>query len=211
MENLIKFFIEIGRLKRMPRRGWVINRIENPESIAEHIFRATVMTWILGEKKKLNREKLLKMILIHDLCEVYAGDITPYDKILPKNKKKLAKLMRTWPRFSNKEKEKTAREKYKKEWQSLMKLTETLPPKLKKEIRNLWLEFKKGLTKEARFAYQADRMENLLQALEYWKRYRRPPLMPWWWWAREFFHDPLLVEFMGALDKKFLKKKKKSK
>ena len=211
MENLIKFFIEIGRLKRMPRRGWVINRIKNPESIAEHIFRATVMTWILGEKKKLNREKLLKMILIHDLCEVYAGDITPYDKILPKNKKKLAKLMRTWPRFSNKEKEKTALEKYKKEWQSLMKLTETLPPKLKKEIRNLWLEFKKGLTKEARFAYQADRMENLLQALEYWKRYRRPPLMPWWWWAREFFHDPLLVEFMGALDKKFLKKKKKSK
>jgi len=44
MEELINFFIEVGKLKRMPRRGWVINQIKNPESIAEHIFRAAVMT-----------------------------------------------------------------------------------------------------------------------------------------------------------------------
>jgi len=208
MEDLINFFIEVGKLKRMPRRGWVINQIKDPESIAEHIFRAAIMTWILGEKKGLNREKLLKIILIHDLCEVYAGDVTPYDPVLPRDKKKLAGLMRTWPRYSDSEKRKIAKEKYKKEWQALAKLTAKLSPKLKKEIRSLWLEFRKGLTKEGRFAYQADRMENLLQALEYWKKYKKPPLMPWWWWAREFFDDPLLIEFMEALDKKFLKRKK---
>jgi len=163
----------------------------------------------LGEKKGLNREKLLKMVLIHDLCEVYSGDITPYDSILPRNKKKLAELMRTWPRYSNSEKRKINKEKYKKEWQALIKLTAKLSPKLKKEIRNLWLEFRKGLTREGRFAHQADHMENLLQALEYWKKYKKPPLMPWWWWAREFFDDPLLLKFMEALDKKFLKRYKK--
>ncbi len=208
MKELVDFFIEIGRLKRMPRRGWVINRIKNPESIAEHIFRTSLMVWILGEKKGLDREKLLKLILIHDLCEVYAGDITPYDRILPKNKKKLAELMRTWPRFSKTQKEKTEQKKYRKEWKALAKLTKNLAPELRKEIKKLWLDYRKGLTKEGRFARQADKMENLLQALEYWKRYKKPPLMPWWWWAREYFDDPLLIEFMGALDKKFLTHKR---
>ena len=208
MGDFIKFFIDVGKLKRLPRKGWVINQIKNPESIADHTFRAAMMAWVLGEKKKLNREKILKMILVHDLWKIKAGDITPYDPVLPKSKKELVKLMRTWPRHSKEEKQKIAREKYKKEWDSLVKVTEDLPPKLKKEIRSLWLEFKKGLTKEARFAYQVDKMENLLQALEYWKRYKKPPLMPWWWWAREFFDDPLLIDFMTELDKAFLRPKK---
>ena len=169
------------------------------------------MIWILGEKKGLNREKLLKMALIHDLCEVYAGDITPYDPVLPKNKKKLAKLMRTWPRFSKEEKQKTILRKHKKEQQALKKLTAKLPLKIRKEIMSLWIDFTKGLTKEGRFARQADRVENLLQALEYWKRYKKPPLMPWWWWAREFFDDPLLLELIDEIDKKFLTKKKSKK
>lgn len=208
MEELLKFFVEVGKLKRMPRRGWVINQIKNPESIAEHIFRAAVMTWILGERKGLNREKLLKMILIHDLCEVYAGDVTPYDSILPRTKKKLTELMKTWPRFSSTKKKRLATKKYKKEWRALVKLTAKLSPKLRKEIRNLWLDFRKGLTKEGRFAYQADRVENFLQALEYWEKYRKPPQKPWWLWAREFFDDPLLLEFIKEMDKKFHKKMK---
>lgn len=108
--------MEIGRLKRMPRRGWVINQIKNPESISDHIFRATMMAWVLGKKKGgLNIERLLKTALIHDICEVYAGDTTPYDTVLPKNKKKLKELMKTWPRFTEKERRKIATEKHKRE------------------------------------------------------------------------------------------------
>lgn len=209
MEELINFFIEVGKLKDMPRRGWVINRIKNGESIADHIFRATLMAWILSEKKNLDREKVMKILLIHDLCEVYSGDITPYDTVLPKNEKELAKLMRTWPRFSNEKKTKLAEEKYQNEWKAMLKMTEKLPSKLKQEIRSLWVDYKKGLTKEGRFARQADKIENLLQALEYWKKYKKPPLMPWWWWAREYFSDPLLVEMVETLDKKFCQKKPK--
>jgi len=207
MRNLLNFFIEIGKLKGMPRRGWVINQIRDPESIAEHVFRATIMSWILGKKKKgFNIEKLLKMALIHDLCEIYAGDSTPYDSVLPRTKKKLKALMKTWPRFPAKERKKRTFEKYIREERALEKLISKLPPDLKKEIGNLWLDYEKGLTSEGRFFQQADRIENLLQALEYWKKYKKPPQKPWWLWAREFFDDPILLELIEEMDKKFHQK-----
>lgn len=209
MKELLNFFIEVGKLKKMPRRGWVINQIKKPESIPEHIFRAAIMGWFLGKKKGLNVEKLLKMALIHDLCEVYAGDTTPYDSVLPKNKKKLRELMKTWPRFPMPKKRELVLRKFKKENEALEKLISKLPPNLKKEISNLWLDYEKGLTPEGRFFHQADRMENFLQALEYWKKYNNPPLAPWWLWAREFFDDSLLLEFMKSLDKKFHSPKNK--
>lgn len=212
MKNLLNFFIDVGKLKRMPRRGWVINQIKNPESIAEHIFRAAIMGWLLGKKKGgLNLEKLLKTALIHDLCEIYAGDTTPYDSVLPKSKKKLKELMKTWPRFSNSEKKKNSLRKIKKESRGFEQLISKLPPEfkdIKGEIRGLWLDYEKGLTAEGRFFRQADRLENFLQALEYWKKYKKPPQKPWWLWAREFFDDPLLLEFIDTMDKEFHKKKK---
>ena len=194
----------------MPRRGWVIRDIKNPESIAEHTFRAALMAWILGEskKKKLNIEKLIKMALIHDLCELYAGDATPYDSILPKSKKKRAELLKTWPRFSKKEKEKISREKYKKEEKGLEKLISGLPLDAKKEIKSLWLDYENGLSSEGRFFKQTDRVENFLQAMEYWKKYKKPPQKPIWIWAREFFDDPILLEFIKEMNEKFHKKQK---
>jgi len=208
MKEILNFFIEVGKLKKMPRRGWVINQIKNPESIADHIFRAAIMGWLLGEEKgELNIEKLLKMALMHDLCEIYAGDATPYDSILPKNKKKLRELMKTWPRFPNSERKRRIYSKHQKEEKSLKKLVTSLPKNLKNEILNLWLDYESRLTPEGRFFHQADRMENFLQAYEYWKRYKNPPLGPWWLWAREFFDDPLLLKFMEVLEKKFHQQK----
>lgn len=210
MSELIDFLIEIGKLKKMKRRGWVLRGVKNPETIAEHSFRVVFMAWFLALKQRtLNLEKVLKMALIHDICEVYAGDITPYDSIIPKNKKALEKLMKTWPRFSNSKKQELFFEKHKNEWQSIVKLTSRLEPKLRKEIIDLWLDYEEGLTKEGRFLHQTDRMENLLQALEYWEKDKKFPIKPWWLWAREFFSDPLLLEFMDLLDKKFHTKKKK--
>jgi putative hydrolase of HD superfamily len=204
MKNILNFLIEVGKLKRMPRMGWVINQIKGPESIADHVFRATIMGWLLAkEKGKLNTGKILKMSLVHDLCEIYAGDETPYDYILPRNKKELKGLMKTWPRFSSSARKKRADDKHRREGKALRKLISKLPLGFKNEIENLWLDYEKRLTTEGRFFHQADRMENFLQAYEYWKRYKNPPLEPWWLWAREFFDDPLLVEFMEVLEKKF--------
>ena len=210
MKDVLNFLIEVGKLKRNKRKGWIINQIKDPESIAEHVFRATILGWILGRKKKgINLEKLIKIALVHDLCEIYAGDTTPYDSILPKNKKKLKELMKTWPRFSDAEKERIAASKYKRERKGLEKLIAKLPSDLKSEIRNIWLDYEKKLTPEGRFFHQADRMENFLQAYEYWEKRKNPPLVPWWLWAREFFDDDVLLEFLTVLEKRFHKKRKK--
>lgn len=210
MENFLNFFIEIGKLKKMPRRGWVIRDIKNPESIAEHTFRVAIMAWFLGEKRGINFniEKIIKMALIHDLCEVYAGDTTPYDSILPKNKKKRIELLKTWPRFSEKEKKRLVAQKHKKEKEGLDKLTKDLPLKLKQEIKLFWLDYEKGLSKEGRFFRQTDRVESFLQAAEYWTVNKNIPQGAWWVQAKELYDDPVLLELVEQIDKKFHKKHK---
>jgi len=207
MENLLNFFIETGKLKSKKRKGWIFRGVREPETIADHTFRMAIMAWILGEQKKFNINKLLKMSLIHDLCEVYAGDTTPYDKLLPKDKKKWKKITQEWPRFTKKEKGKIFQEKYKKENQALERMILKLPPSLKKEIKNLWIDYEKGLTPEVRFVHQVDRVENLLQALEYWKKDRPFAIGPWWIQIEELVDDPFLLKFIELLEKKFHKKR----
>jgi|SRR3989344_848612 len=210
MENLLNFFTEIGKLKKMPRRGWVIRNVKNPESIAEHTFRVTIMAWFLGDKKNsnFNIEKIIKMALIHDLCEVYAGDITPYDSILTKDNKKLQQLVKTWPRFSEKKKKKLVEQKYKKEKEGLDKLIKNLSPDLKNEVKSLWLDYESGSSKEGRFFKQTDRIESFLQAMEYWEKDKTVPQKPWWDQARELFDDPILLNLVEKMGEKFYKKKK---
>ncbi len=207
MDKILKFFTEIGNLKEMKRRGWVLREIKNPESVADHIFRATLMAWILGRRKRgLNIEKVMKMALVHDICEVYAGDTTPYDSILPKNKKKRQELLETWPRFSDSERKRLSEKKFKKEKKALEKITKNLPHELRREIMDLWLDYENGKTKEGRFFKQMDRLENFLQATEYWVKYKKPSQKVWWDQARESFDDPVLLEFMEQIDKQFHKK-----
>lgn len=208
MDDIIKFFIEIGKLKGMPRRGWIIREVKNPESIAEHIFRVTIMAWVLAEKKdrKMNVEKIIKMALVHDLCEVYSGDTTPYDSILPKDKKKRRELLKTWPRFSEKEKKRLAEKKYKKEKAGLEKLIKNLSPKLRQEMISLWLDYERGVSPEGRFFKHADRLESFLQAAEYWKINKNIPQGPYWIQAKELHDDPVLLEFIEQINKEFHKK-----
>jgi 5'-deoxynucleotidase YfbR-like HD superfamily hydrolase len=53
MKNNLDFLIEIQKLKEMPRTGWVLMKVKNPETIAEHIFQVTFFGWLLGKEKKL--------------------------------------------------------------------------------------------------------------------------------------------------------------
>lgn len=205
MDNIINFLIEIGKLKKMLRRGWVLRGIKDSETIAAHTFRMAIMAWILGRKKRLSINKILKMSLIHDLCEVYGGDTTPYDKLI-KNKKDWLEITKKWPRFSKKEKEKMFKEKYKKESKALEKLLLKLPPDLKTEIKKLWIDYEEGLTPEGKFVRQLDRVENLLQALEYWKKEKKFAIEPWWIQIEELVDDPILIKFLEFLEKKFHQK-----
>lgn len=197
MLNFLKFFNEIRKLKETLRSGWVINKIKNPESIAEHTFRAAIMAWFLGEKKKkLSLKRLLKISLVHSLGEVY-----PHNALSDSPKEP-----QTWPIIYKKEKDKTIREKYEKENKALTNLLANLPKGLKNEVKNLWLDYKKGLTPEGRFFKQINRAESFLQSLEYWKKYKKPAQGPWWGWASKFFDDELLLDFIKVMGMKFNKK-----
>jgi putative hydrolase of HD superfamily len=108
------FLLEIGKLKNIERRGITFYGVKNPETTNDHTFRTAMMAWIFGNRRKLNLEKLIKIALVHDLCKVYAGDITPYDGFLPRNKKERYKFVRKWPRLPKEQKEKMGGRKIRK-------------------------------------------------------------------------------------------------
>ena len=206
MTNFLKFFTDSGKLKTIPRGGWVLRGIKNPESVAEHTFRVALMARVLGKQKHgLNVDKIIKMALIHDLCEVHAGDITPYDSILPKDAKKKKEMLKHWPRFTEAQKKKIAEKKFKREKDGLEKIVKELPHALAHEMKSLWLDGEKGQSKEGRFFKQIDKAENLLQSLEYWQIDKSLPQKSWWTQANELFDDKLMIELTQHMDKEFHK------
>jgi len=212
MKALLNFLVIIGKLKGKERRGWLVHRIKNPETTAEHIFHLAILTWVLGRMKKLNLERAIKIALVHDLCEVYSPDLTSYDAVALKKKGKitLKELLKIKPqvgRPTNIQRKKMEKIKQKLEMKAMKKLFSQLPSDLKKEISNLWLDYEKGLTPEARFIKQADKMINLLQGLEYWKRYGKIKYKLWVRRAKEVIDDPILLEFLKEFEKKELKRK----
>jgi putative hydrolase of HD superfamily len=207
MKEILDFLINVGKLKGKKRRGWIVHQIKNPESTAEHIFHLAILVWILGKKKKINLDRAIKMALIHDLCEVYAPDLTPYDPLLPKDKKKIMEVLKKWPKFTPALKIKKEKEKSKLETRGLNKLLKRLPKDLKKEIKALWIDLQKGLTKEAKFVKQADKVINFLQGMEYWKKYGRIQYKLWIRWIKENIDNPVLIEFIKTIENEFFKQK----
>jgi len=208
MKNTLNFLIEIQKLKEIPRTGWVLMKVKNPEMIAEHIFRVAFSAWLLSQKKGLNVGKVLKIALAHDLCEVYAGDMTPffYWDGLDRGKKRDEKILLKGIRLSKEEKERRWRIKFNKEKESLLKLIFSLKSDLKEEIFFSWFDCKKRLSSEGKFAKQVDRIETLLQAIEYFGPTEVTGGTSWWEGTEEIVEDPLLLEFLKVIQKKFYDK-----
>lgn len=209
MRSLINFFIQTGKLKDLRRSGWLLRKVQDPETVAEHSFRAALMAWVLGEKRGLDSTKLLKMLLIHDVVEVGAGDSTPYDDLVTPQAD-LQKLLSGWPRRTKEEKERIAREKHLKERRALEVLIKDLPEDLRKEMYDLWMEYDVGKSEEGRFARQLDRIETLLQALEYEKEHKKVNVLSFWYQLKELADDKLIIEFMEELDNYFYTKENES-
>lgn len=203
MKGILNFLIEVGKLKKIPRTGFVWLGVKNPETIAQHSFRVAIMNWVLAEevKPKLNLGKVIKISLVHDLCEIYAGDMTPYWGLLPEDSKERRKILKRWVRLPQKIKEKRDKEKFVKEKKSLEKLIKKLEPKLKKEIMDCWLDYERLSSREGRFVKQGDKIETLLQAKEYWKSDRNSPVFGWWEEIHELVDEPVLLEFLKEIKK----------
>lgn len=209
-KSILQFIVNVGKLKRKYRKGWtVLHKIKDSESTADHSFRLAVLAWTLGRKKQnLNLEKVIKMALLHDLCEVYAPDESPYDPLLPSdgNPEKIAEIIKTRSRtqYTPEQRQERLDKKFQSELAGLEKLAEKLPQDLKTELKSLWLDFTKGLSPEAKFVKQLDKMENLLQAMEYWKEQGQIERDLWIISAKEWCLENDLLEFLEEIDKEFI-------
>lgn len=210
MRNTLNFLIEASKLKKMPRTGFAWLGIKQPETIGQHIFRVALMNWLLAYKAKpaLNVREAIKISLVHDLCEVYAGDMTPYWGLLPKDKKAKRAMLKKWIRLPQKVKEKRQKKKFEKEKKSLEKLITKLPSCLKKEILAYWLKYEKASLGEGKFVKQADKVETLLQALEYWGSKPGTAVDGWWEEIRDLVDHPVLDDFLKQTEKVFYAKQK---
>ncbi|MEA3440289.1 MAG: HD domain-containing protein [Chloroflexota bacterium] len=141
---IIHAYFEFNHLKQLYRRGWLKSGIprERCETVAEHSLGVAVLACWLAEAHypDLDFYRVIRMALIHDFGEIYAGDIIPEDGI-------------------------PSQEKHDLESRSVQQVFKGFPNA--KEYTALWQEFEAGITAEARFVRQVDRLEMALQASVY--------------------------------------------
>lgn len=208
MKTILDFLLNINKLKENGRRGWMIHKIKNPETTAEHIFHLSFLVWTVGKRKKIDLNKAIKMALIHDICEVYSPDFTAYDAAALKEKgqvtmKEIMNLKPKPGRPTLNQRKKLEKIKQKLEMKAMKKLLSDLPRDLKAEIMALWMDYERGLSRESRFVRQADKMINLLQGLVYWKKHGKIQHRLWVRRAKEILDDPEIVEFLKVLENRF--------
>jgi putative hydrolase of HD superfamily len=72
---IIRLAFEAGQLKMLPRAGWLLAGIANPESVAEHSFRVAVLAYAIASAEGADPERAACLGLFHDLPETRTGDI----------------------------------------------------------------------------------------------------------------------------------------
>lgn len=77
ISSTLEFMLIVGRLKANKRTGWVLRGVPGPESIADHMYRMAILSFLLPENTGLRRDHCIKLSLVHDLAESLVGDITP--------------------------------------------------------------------------------------------------------------------------------------
>lgn len=138
IKKQIEFVLVIDEMKNVLRRNLVVDGSRR-ENDAEHSWHLAMLAMILEEysAEKVDIERVLKITLVHDLVEVYAGDTFAYDA-------------------------KGNEDKLDREIEAATKLFGMLDPVQGVEIRALWDEFEAKETAESRYANAVDRLQPLL-------------------------------------------------
>ena len=175
---ILDFFYTSANLKKIPRQGWIDKlSIDNPESVADHTFSMAMMGMIFSDLENYNTEKILKIILLHDLAESVTGDMTPGQI--------------------------SKEEKIVLENNAIKKILNDLPLALQKQYNILWEEYQSNNSKEAKIVHQLDRLEMALQAKIYSDEgHSKEKLNSFFNSARNEINDPKLLElFRNMLEK----------
>ena len=138
LQRQLSFILEIDKLKSILRQTILINRTRR-ENSAEHSWHLAVMANLLAEyaTEPVDVAKVTRMVLVHDIVEVDAGDTFAYDTVGLASKKD-------------------------REQQAAERIFGLLPREQGTELRELWEEFEAEQTPEAQFANALDRLEPCL-------------------------------------------------
>lgn len=139
LKQQLNFLYEIDKLKTVFRRTTLLADPTRFENTAEHSWHLAFFVLILAEyaDNQINIVRVLKMVLLHDLVEIDAGDTFTYD-------------------------EKAHIGKEERELLAAQRIFGLLPEDQRQELMDLWLEFESGKTTDAKFAVTVDRLQPVL-------------------------------------------------
>ena len=151
LKQQISFIVEVDKLKTIYRQSLITDK-SRFENDAEHSWHLALMAFLLAEytREKVDLLKVIKMVLMHDIVEIDAGDTYCYDE--------QAKL-----------------DKREREEKCANRIFSLLPEEQAKEMYELWEEFECMETTEEKYAAALDRIQPVL--LNYtseglsWKRH----------------------------------------
>jgi putative hydrolase of HD superfamily len=137
IEEILNFIVEIEKLKGVQRKTKPVG-FERYENSAEHSWHVCLSALMLKDfaNEPVNIERVIKMLLIHDLAEIDAGDTIIYAS--------------------------ETNELKGEEADGIKRILSILPDGMEDEFMELWYEFEAGATADARFAKAIDRVPPLL-------------------------------------------------
>ncbi|MDP2922225.1 MAG: HD domain-containing protein [Candidatus Omnitrophota bacterium] len=142
-EKLLSFVVEAGMLKRVQRSGWSVVGVQDAESVAEHSFRCAIIGYILACMEGVGAYKILLMTIFNDIQEARTTD--------------LHKMAQRYIKIE------------KGEEQAFHEQVRYLPKNINKELMAMRKEYFAQGTKESIIARDADILECLIQAKEYYE------------------------------------------
>ncbi|GJJ69316.1 putative hydrolases of HD superfamily [Entomortierella parvispora] len=177
VRGTLQFLHIVEKLKRTKRTGWVNNNIKPAESIADHMYRMGIMALLIDEKTAgVNKDRCIKMAIVHDLAESLVGDITPFDGV-------------------------TVEDKHTQERNAMHHLCNELLgwSAQAQEIFGLFTEYEAAATPEALLVKDFDKFEMIMQALEY-EQSEDVTLEDFFAGTRGKFKHPMVTAWVNELE-----------
>lgn len=140
LHGVATFLHETGHLKNLPRAGWLLLGIGQPESVAEHSFRVGMIGLALAAVEGADPGRTAALCLMHDVHETRIGDVPSVGR---------SYVTTATPQAVTRDQ------------------TSGMPDEVAKVLQDLTSEYEDTETVESRVAHDADKLETLLQAREY--------------------------------------------
>jgi len=147
---MLAFMNVVHQLKIQKRTGWLDYGMTECESIADHMYRMSILSMLITNPK-VNRDKCVRIALVHDMAEALVGDITPVNPI-------------------------GKDEKHRRELETMKyvckEIVEPMSPEGAKEILEDFISYDTIGSLEARYVKDIDKYELLVQCFEYEKMHK---------------------------------------